>query len=254
MRAADEAWYRSTWIYGGGKAERALSLAEIEANWAWGTFLRDVMVPRGTLLDVGCGRGEFIHAATQRGFDAEGVEFQPELARLGRELYGAQITYGDVWQILGNGRRFDVATAFEVIEHVADPVALLRAMSRAGQHVAVSVPCAERRPALFARGFDDPPHHLTLWTAEALRLAMAQAGLEMVLLRGDSYQPSHFGTYLSCLFGGSYPGGRYLRGAARRVGTALGRLVQSNGGPFTLLAVARRRDAGPDTGHRNGAT
>jgi ubiquinone/menaquinone biosynthesis C-methylase UbiE len=254
MQAADEAWYRRTWIYDGGRMPRALSQQEIEANWAWRTFLREAPVPGGTLLDVGCGRGEFVHAAGLRGFHAEGVDFQPEPARSGRELYGAQITCGDIWQMLGNGRRFDVATAFEVLEHVADPLALLRAMGRIGRYVAVSVPSAERRPPLFSRGFDDPPHHLTLWTASALRLAIAQAGLELVRLRADSYQPSHLGTYAACLFGGNYPAGRYLRGAARRLGTLLGRMLRPADGPFTLLAIARRPDADGVPDQRNGAT
>ena len=252
MKPGDEAWYQQTWIYAGGKTPTALSAQEIEANWAWGTFLREAPVPKGGLLDVGCGRGDFVYAAQARGFDAEGIDFQPDLTRIGRELYGVRIACGDIWQALGNGRRFDVATAFEVVEHVADPLGLLRAMARVSHFVAVSVPSAERRPALLSRGFDDPPHHLTLWTRAALERAMSRAGLEIVFLRGDSYDPSHLGTYLSCLFGGKYPAARYVRGAARRLGTALGGVVKpGDEGPFTLLAVGKRPDAGVE---RNGAS
>ncbi|MEX1254291.1 MAG: class I SAM-dependent methyltransferase [Dehalococcoidia bacterium] len=252
MRAGDEAWYQRTWIYAGGRAPNALSALEIEANWAWGTFLREAPVPRGALLDVGCGRGDFLHAAQLRGFDAEGIDFQAELAGIGREMYGVRIACGDIWQALGNGRRFDVATAFEVVEHVADPVGLLRAMARVAGFVAVSVPSAERRPALLSPGFDDPPHHLTLWTRAALEIAMTNAGLEVVFLRGDSYEPSHLGTYVSCLFGGNYAGARYVRGAARRFGTAIGRALRpGDDAPFTLLAVGRHHEV---RAGRNGAS
>ena len=84
------------------------------------------------------------------------------------------------------------------------------------------------------------------------RFLNAKSTKEIIFLRGDSYEPSHLGTYLSCLFGGKYPAARYVRGAARRLGTAVGRAVKPrDDGPFTLLAVGKRPDAGVE---RNGAS
>lgn len=240
MQAADQGWYQRSWIYSGSRVPKALSTAEIEMNWAWGTFLRDAPLPRGTLLDVGCGRGDFVYAAGERGYQARGVDFQAELAHVGRELYGIDVLHGDIWRTLADTSAFDMVTAFEIVEHVADPVGLLRALAGAGRFVAVSVPCAERQPRLFARGFDDPPHHLTMWTQAALTHAMERAGLDVIFMCGDAYEPSHFGTYVSCLFGANYPGSRQARGAARRLGRALGRFVRPKAeGAFTLLALAR---------------
>jgi SAM-dependent methyltransferase len=246
MRAGDATWYSTTWIYPKTLQLKPMSEADVAANWAWGTFL-DVIPPApATLLDVGCGAGDLLHAAQLRGFDAEGVDFQPELVRFGREAYGLRLFCGDLWEVLAAERRYDVVSAFEVVEHVERPLEFLRALANAGTYVAVSVPCAERRPALFARGFDDPPHHLTIWTEASLRLALQQAGLEVVVLRGDRYQPLHFGTYVGCLFGGNYPLGRYVRAVARRLGARVGRVVKPReAGPYTLFALARRTDGRP---------
>jgi len=240
MQAGDLEWYRKTWIYAGNRQARRATEREIEANWAWGLFLNEVALYGGTLLDVGCGQGDFLYAARRHGFDVQGVDFQPELARIGRELYGLAISCRDIREELAEGRMYDVVTAFEVLEHVEEPVGFLRTLGRVGRHVVVSVPSAERRPRLYARGFDDPPHHLTLWTRTSLLLALAQAGLRPVLVRGDRYQPLHLGTYLACLVGGNYPLSQYARGAARRLGAALGWLLQPSGeGAFSLFALAR---------------
>jgi len=240
MQAGDAEWYRRTWIYTGSRTAKPLSREAIEANWAWGLFLRQPPLSRGTLLDVGCGRGDFLHAAQLQGFAVAGVDFQKELAQIGRELYGLSISCSDIWQVLNDGRRFDIVTAFEVLEHVAEPVAFLSTLGRIGRYVVASVPCADRRPPLFARGFDDPPHHLTMWTPAALERALVQAGLRVLVLRGDRYHPAHLGIYVSCLAGGRYPLGRYVRGALRRLGTWLGRhLPSSQDGPFTLFVIAK---------------
>ena len=239
MRAGDADWYGRTWIYTRRPAATPPSLAAIESNWAWDAFLRELPVSKGTLLDVGCGQGDLLYAARLRGLEVEGVDFQPELVRIARECYGLNASCRDIWEMIEDRRRFDVVTAFEVVEHVERPVEFLRALGSIGRYVAVSVPCAERQPAFFARGFDDPPHHLTIWTPAALQRAFDLAGLRTVTLRGDSYQPVHFGAYLGSLFGGNYPFGRHVRGAMRRLGTALGRFVRPRReGAFTLLAVA----------------
>jgi SAM-dependent methyltransferase len=244
MRPADARWYEATWIYRAGRAKRKpLSVDAVQQSWAWRTFLREAPFSTGRLLDVGCGQGDFLYAARQCGFDVEGVEFQNELAQRGTNLYGLPIACTDIWALLAEERRFDVVTAFEIVEHVGEPVALLRALGRVGRYVAVSVPGADREPPLFSRGFDDPPHHLTLWTERALRLGLAKAGLAPILVIGDCYEPAHLGTYVSCLLGGNYPFARYARAIARRAGTRLGRLVRpSREGAFTLFALAESEE------------
>jgi SAM-dependent methyltransferase len=76
------------------------------------------------LLDVGCAHGYVIDAARAMGWQAEGVEISPAL--LGR-LRGRGVR---VEERLGDvaGERpgtFDVVTAYQVLEHVADPAVFL---------------------------------------------------------------------------------------------------------------------------------
>ena len=79
-----------------------------------------------TLLDVGAAAGLMLREAAARGFEAEGIEPSYALASAGRRA-GMRIHQGVLPHPELRGRRFDVVTLVDVIEHVADPVGLLRA-------------------------------------------------------------------------------------------------------------------------------
>jgi O-antigen chain-terminating methyltransferase len=50
--------------------------------------------PEAPVLDLGCGRGEFLEAAKEAGIPARGVDINPEMAALGREL-GLEVVTSD---------------------------------------------------------------------------------------------------------------------------------------------------------------
>jgi 2-polyprenyl-3-methyl-5-hydroxy-6-metoxy-1,4-benzoquinol methylase len=78
-----------------------------------------------TLLDIGCGPGQFIDLARNAGFTVTGLEYNPVLAARARARSGADIIEGDFLSIDLGDRRFDVVTMLDLIEHVSDPVAAL---------------------------------------------------------------------------------------------------------------------------------
>ena len=78
----------------------------------------------GTLLDVGCGNGEFITRMRSLGWKVSGVDPDPAAVAFGQSN-GLDIFTGmiaDVPETL----RYDVVVLNHVIEHVADPVSLLQ--------------------------------------------------------------------------------------------------------------------------------
>jgi hypothetical protein len=73
-----------------------------------------------------------------------------------------------------------------------------------------------------------------------LRRALTEVGLETKHLAGRGYSAECLAYYLMGLVGGNYPLHRYARGATRRLGRLLGRLVTAREpGPFTLFALAK---------------
>jgi 2-polyprenyl-3-methyl-5-hydroxy-6-metoxy-1,4-benzoquinol methylase len=141
--------------------------------------------PGGTLLDVGCGSGEFLAAAARRGWEVTGVEPIPDAAQRARDR-GLRVLDGTLAEAAPPERAHDLVTAFHVLEHQPDAVAFLGELgryARPGGHVAVEVP--NFASALRHATGDRWPHlrpleHLVHFTPATLRAALAGAGLEPV--------------------------------------------------------------------------
>lgn len=76
------------------------------------------------LLDVGCSRGQFVQAAMDFGFEAEGVEPAPQVAAAARAS-GLKVRQGLLEEQHFADASFDALTLFEVVEHLKDPRSLL---------------------------------------------------------------------------------------------------------------------------------
>jgi SAM-dependent methyltransferase len=76
--------------------------------------------PSGDWLDVGVASGGFAAVAMDFGCRATGLDFHPGYADHVRRL-GVEFLLGDIAEYDFRGRRFDVVSMGDVIEHVADP-------------------------------------------------------------------------------------------------------------------------------------
>ncbi len=81
------------------------------------------------LLDVGCSSGALLAIAAQLGFSVAGVELAAIAARTARDA-GFAVFCSSLQQAHFPERTFDVITAFELIEHLENPVALLQECRR----------------------------------------------------------------------------------------------------------------------------
>lgn len=81
------------------------------------------------LLDVGCSSGAFLRVARELGFQAEGVEPAPQAAQT-TAAAGFKVYQGLLQDAHFPDAAFDAITLFEVIEHLREPLALLRECRR----------------------------------------------------------------------------------------------------------------------------
>ena len=81
------------------------------------------------VLDVGCSRGNFLEAGAKLGFHMEGVEPAATIAAAARAR-GLQVHTGLLADIHLPPASFDAITLFEVIEHLKEPLPLLRECHR----------------------------------------------------------------------------------------------------------------------------
>ena len=140
-------------------------------------------VPGGRLLDVGASAGFFVEQALHAGFDAYGVELSQEAVANAAPAVRARLTVGDVNQLALDGTApFDVVTAFDLIEHVFDPLAFLREIrrvARPGALLVITTPDVGHvlRHVLRARWpMFQPMQHTVLFSRRGLRLALTSAG------------------------------------------------------------------------------
>jgi 2-polyprenyl-3-methyl-5-hydroxy-6-metoxy-1,4-benzoquinol methylase len=84
---------------------------------------------KGKILDIGCGYGFFLEEMHKRGWQVEGVELSKPAAQIARQKTGATIHSCSV-EDMEISSRYDVITLFYVIEHVADPLGILRTIRK----------------------------------------------------------------------------------------------------------------------------
>jgi 2-polyprenyl-3-methyl-5-hydroxy-6-metoxy-1,4-benzoquinol methylase len=110
-----------------------------EAHWKdlinrYNNFLEQIEElqpqPYLKLLDVGCSLGYFLDVARERGFKSYGVEVSKDTSQYAREKLGLNVFCGTLEVAQFPDKTFDVITLWDVIEHVPDPINLLREVRR----------------------------------------------------------------------------------------------------------------------------
>ncbi len=82
-------------------------------------------VPRGRILDIGCGRGYFLHACRLQGYDVMGYDVSEEAAAYVRGTLGIPVEAGPRRDDLFPEESVDVVTMWHTLEHTSDPREIL---------------------------------------------------------------------------------------------------------------------------------
>ena len=163
---------------------------------------------RGQLLEIGCGQGNFLRQAANRGFDVTGVEYsQFACARARDNLDGrGRVLQGEITVLASESSAYDVCVLCDVIEHVRDPAAFLRAiirLLRPGGVLLVVTPSLDSWSArvLRSRWMEYKAEHLFYYAPRTLRRQLVAAGFgEITFKRGVKklsldYVAAHFDKY-----------------------------------------------------------
>jgi 2-polyprenyl-3-methyl-5-hydroxy-6-metoxy-1,4-benzoquinol methylase len=144
--------------------------------------------PDGRLLDVGCGRGELLERMQRLGWNVEGVDFDHKAVKGARQKR-LRVHHGTLAAQSYRDQTFDAITMVHLIEHIHDPVALLRECHRVlrpGGRLVVVTPNAfswgHRLYGSDWRGLE-PPRHLNIFTPVSLAAAAGQAGFRQAQCR-----------------------------------------------------------------------
>jgi 2-polyprenyl-3-methyl-5-hydroxy-6-metoxy-1,4-benzoquinol methylase len=169
---------------------------------------------KGRLLDVGCGNGLFLDHMRHLGWEVVGVEPDEEAAFVAREKLGLEVFQGSLEEAKFSDGHFDAITMNHVIEHVPDPIGLLkecRRVLRLGGKLIVATPNVGSLGAhVFGehwRGLE-VPRHIFLFSPRSLRTCAERSGLVIKALHPTAKTARGiFATSLIIKRDGSLPGG-----------------------------------------------
>lgn len=147
---------------------------------------------KGCFLDVGCSTGAFVAYAQQQGWDAAGVDVSHWATEQARAR-GLRVATGLLKDQHYPAASFDVVHSSHMLEHVKDPLGVLREMRRilkpAGL-LSLEVPQEVQRiydqikSRLGSREYPAYPNpHLYFFTARTLRQIIEKAGFQVISLR-----------------------------------------------------------------------
>ncbi|HKA00483.1 MAG TPA: class I SAM-dependent methyltransferase [Candidatus Solibacter sp.] len=187
-----EEYYRERY-YGGRH-----SFTRRFCTWRRRRLLRKYAGRGGRLLDVGSGEGDFVHAATQDGWEAAGVEIH-------RTASASQHRVFPSLEEAGMLAPFRCITLWHVLEHVPDPRAQLIQLRAALERDGVIIVAVPDFGGAQARIFGsnwlhlDVPRHLHHFTQSGLTHLFELTGFDVVRVSNQELEYDLFGWIQSAL-------------------------------------------------------
>jgi 2-polyprenyl-3-methyl-5-hydroxy-6-metoxy-1,4-benzoquinol methylase len=128
----------------------------------------------GRLLDVGCGDGAVLAALDARGWEVQGLDFDPEAVAVARAR-GLKVDVGELSAQCYPADTFAAVTMSHSLEHLPDPAATLhevwRILAPGGRVVIVTPNAASWLHRRYGSDWQplEPPRHLQIFTRGALQ-------------------------------------------------------------------------------------
>ena len=155
------------------------------------------LVPNGSLLDYGCGTGEFLQEAKRQRWIVRGIE--PSEKARAQAIVKLPTEIQDTLNELHELEAYDVVTLFHVLEHIHNlrkTIKKLVSHLKSEGYMVIAVPNPESADATYY-GSDwagyDVPRHLYHFSQKSMTAFQEQFGLELVRvepLAYDSYYVS----------------------------------------------------------------
>lgn len=127
----------------------------------------------GTMLEIGCGAGDFLHEMEQKGWNCTGIEPSKEAKAIAKNRVKANILNPEDLATLKD-ESFDLITMWHVLEHVdnlKDEVRHLQRLLKKGGRLVLALPNFKSTDAEYYREYwaaYDVPRHLNHFCRESI--------------------------------------------------------------------------------------
>jgi SAM-dependent methyltransferase len=173
-------------------------------------FIDKLFAVPGRLLDIGCGYGFFLEAMKKKGWEVEGIELSKPAAAIA-EARNCGLIHAHAVEEMSEMALFDVVTMFYVIEHVADPVAILKSIKKLLKPGGIIVLRYPNTSPLLAFSADlarkltlmQAPSHLYDFAGDSMHRVLQQAGYgySLTTIDANTRSPHPLKRFISCQLG-----------------------------------------------------
>jgi len=167
------------------------------------------------ILDVGCFNGFFVRKLLLFGFDAHGIDFNTSAVAYGQDKLGLgmRISTQNLEELFEQGKRFDLITLFEVLEHLPNAKPFLANVSRLLNDRGVLIISTPNNKMCWRPILDYPPHHLSRFTTKSIEGYLSQLSMTTIYSaeQMSSYElfRNYVGTFFRARDGASLRGGEF---------------------------------------------
>jgi len=175
-------------------------------DWKWEYDKALELVKTGdNVLEIGCGKGDFIEKLQKNNIACAGLEFSEEAIRMSREK--RLIVSGETIQehAINNKKKYDFICSFQVMEHIAQIGEAIQSSIDALKPnglLLISVPNNNSfiKYDKFNR-LNMPPHHAGRWDEKSLRNLEKNFGIKLLKIYFEPLQSYHYRYYYDTMFG-----------------------------------------------------
>jgi len=164
--------------------------------WKWEHEVSlDLILPNYKVLEVGCGKGEFLKKIhKQKGVSCVGLELN-ETSSYQSDGVKIENTLVEKFS-LDNKDQFDIVCSFQVLEHISSVYSFIQAQVdclKKGGLLLVCVPNNESTLLKSKRHLlNMPPHHMGLWDEKSLGALEKNFNIRLKKIIFEPIQPYHF--------------------------------------------------------------
>lgn len=150
--------------------------------------------PNRSILDVGCGTGDFLYAAKRAKWNITGTELAQNAAQKANQKLDNSVLEGDILSLDLPIDSYDLVTSYHVIEHLLDPVGMLQRCYQLLSSQGVLFVETPNISSLGARirgskwSHIIPPEHIVYFSPDSLRYALQKAGFDRIVVVSSSPQ------------------------------------------------------------------
>ena len=184
--------------YTGGVSPEKIDAAHRRTNLIVYRAIEKYLKRPGRVLDFGCGDGNFIQMAQEKGWQAIGYDVDCDAMQHVAERYGVEIGCGHLHDIDWPKEQFDLIYAHHVVEHLKTPVKDLKKLNswlKMGGYFYVGVPniyATSARVKFFLEKlglrrknigkYYDSGHHVFYYSHTSIRNLMEKCGFEVLMV------------------------------------------------------------------------